>query len=128
MLSSETQTESHFGGSSIKSSTKETLLGVLNDFELQFDEHILLICSKVRSRLNALGRIANFMSYVKRHVITEASIPVQQPSFDMEVPFPSIVQQNKLSSGKGFKNSCLLRLQIISQWTSPKGYLFYNSS
>ena len=72
LLSSETPTESHFGDSSIKCSTKETLLGVLTGSELCFDEHISLICSKVRSRLDVLGRIVNFMSYVKRHLTIEA--------------------------------------------------------
>ena len=106
-------TESHLGGSSIKSSTKETLLGVLTSSELH--EHISLICSKARRRLNTLDRIANFVSYLKRHLVMEASFPVQLLSFDMEVPFPSIEQQNKSSSRNSFKNSCLLRLQIISQ-------------
>ena len=108
-------TESHLGGSSIKSSTKETLLGVLTSSELHFHEHISLICSKARRRLNTLDRIANFVSYLKRHLVMEASFPVQLLSFDMEVPFPSIEQQNKSSSRNSFKNSCLLRLQIISQ-------------
>ena len=66
LLSSEIPTDSHFGGSSIKSTTRETLSGVLTDSELHFDEHISLICSKVRRRLNALVYIANFMSYGKR--------------------------------------------------------------
>ena len=66
LLSSEIPTDSHFGGSSIKSTTRETLSGVLTDSELHFDEYISLICSKVRRRLNALVCIANFMSYGKR--------------------------------------------------------------
>ena len=60
-------TESHLGGSSIKCSTKEALLGVLTSSELHFHEHISLICSKARRRLNTLDRIANFVSYLKRH-------------------------------------------------------------
>ena len=66
LLSSEILTDSHFGGSSIKSITKETMPDVLTDSELHFDGHISLICSKVRRRRNALGCIANFMSYGKR--------------------------------------------------------------
>ena len=41
-LSSKTPTESIFVGSSIKSNTKETLLCVLIDSELRFDEYISL--------------------------------------------------------------------------------------
>ena len=103
LLSSETPTESYFGGSPIKSSTKETLLRVLTGSELCFDKHISLICSKVGCRLNGSGRIANFMSYVKRHLIREASIPVQLLSFNEEAPFQSIEKQNKSSSRKGFE-------------------------
>lgn len=43
-LSSKTPTESIFVGSCIKSNTKETLLCVLIDSELRFDEYISLIC------------------------------------------------------------------------------------
>ena len=42
LLSSKTPTESIFVGSSIKSNTKETLLCVLIDSELRFDEYISL--------------------------------------------------------------------------------------
>ena len=63
LLSLKTPTDSFFGDSSIKSSTKETLFGVMIESELRFDEHISLICTKVSRKINALGRIANFISY-----------------------------------------------------------------
>ena len=47
LLSSKTPAQSLFGGSSVKCSTKETLLGVLIDFEVCFDEPISLISTKV---------------------------------------------------------------------------------
>ena len=74
LLSLETPTQSFLGGFSIQSSTKETLLGVLIDFELRFDGHISLICIQVDRKLNPLGRTANFMSYDKRAVIMKAFI------------------------------------------------------
>ena len=74
LLSSKTPTESLFGGSSVKSSTKETQLGVLIGPELRFDEHLSLICTNVSRKINALGRIANFMSYEKRRLIINAFI------------------------------------------------------
>ena len=50
---------------------------VLIDSELGFDEHISLIFTNVSRKINALGRIANFMSYGKRHLIMKAFIESQ---------------------------------------------------
>ena len=47
LLCSKTPAELSFVGSSIKCSTKETLLGVLIDSEIRFDEPISLICTKL---------------------------------------------------------------------------------
>ena len=77
MLSSKTPTESTFGGSSIKFSLKKTLLGVFIGSELDFEEHIFLICTKASSKLNALVLIANFMAYEKRRVIIKAFVESQ---------------------------------------------------
>ena len=49
-------------GMQIKSSTAETLLGINIDSELNFDIHLSAICNKVSRKINALGRIANYMS------------------------------------------------------------------
>ena len=57
-------------------STKETLFDILTDSNLLFDEHIPLICNKVR-KINALGRIANLMSYEKRRLIMKTFIESQ---------------------------------------------------
>ena len=43
----ETPAESLFEGSSVKSTTKETRIGVLIDSELFFNQHISLICTKI---------------------------------------------------------------------------------
>ena len=59
LLSSKIPTKSLFGTSCIKSSTKETLLGVLIDSKLRFNEHMSLICTKVGRKINALGHITN---------------------------------------------------------------------
>ena len=63
-----------FGGVSITSSTKEKLLGVLIDSDLNFEEHISFVCNKVSKKINALGRIANIMSYEKRRLIMKTFI------------------------------------------------------
>ena len=77
LLILKTPTESIFGGSSIKSITKETLLGVLIDSERCFDEHISLICTKVSGKINPLGRMASFTSYENRRLIMKAFIESQ---------------------------------------------------
>ena len=50
----------------IKSSKMETLLGVSIDSELNFENHISNICSKVSRKLRALGRIAGYITLEKR--------------------------------------------------------------
>ena len=77
LLSLKIPTESPFGGSSIKYSTKETLLGALIDSALRFDDHISLICAKVSRKTNALGCVTSFMSYGKRRLIMKAFIESQ---------------------------------------------------
>ena len=47
LLCSKTPAELSFVDSSIKCSTKETLLGVLIDSEIRFDEPISIICTKL---------------------------------------------------------------------------------
>ena len=42
---------------SVTTSSKETLLGILIDSELSFDQHISSICSKASKKLQALGRM-----------------------------------------------------------------------
>ena len=48
-------------GIQITSSTAETLLGITIDSELNFENHLSAICNKVSRKINALGRIANYM-------------------------------------------------------------------
>ena len=61
----------------VKTNTKETLLGILIDSELSFDQHISSICSKASKKLHALGRIASFMSFNKRRTLMKAFIESQ---------------------------------------------------
>ena len=60
-----------------ETSTKETLLEILTDSELSFDQHISSICSKASKKLHALGRIASFMSFNKRRTLMKAFIESQ---------------------------------------------------
>ena len=73
-MSSKSPTDVSIGDASIKTSTKETLFGILIDSELSFVLHISSICSKASKKLYALGRIATFMSFNKRRTLMKAFI------------------------------------------------------
>ena len=45
----------------LKTSTKETLLGIMIDSELSL--HVSSICSKAGKKLHALGRVGTFISF-----------------------------------------------------------------
>ena len=77
LLSPKTPTDLSIGDTSIKTGTKETLLGTFFDSELSFDQHISSICSKASKELHALGRIATFMSFNKRGTLMKAFIESQ---------------------------------------------------
>ena len=59
-------------GIQITSSTAETLLGITNDSELNFENYLSAICNKVSRKINALGRIANYMSLKERRIVVKA--------------------------------------------------------
>ena len=71
-MSSKTLPDVSIGDTSIKTSTKEILLGILIDSELSFDQHISSICSKASKKLHALGRIATLLSFNKRITLMKA--------------------------------------------------------
>ena len=64
-------------GIQIKSRTAETLLGITIDSELNFDNNLSAICNKVSRKINALGRIANYMSLEKRRIVMKTFIESQ---------------------------------------------------
>ena len=77
LLSSKSSIETKIGGVSVKSSQMETLLGVSIDSELNFENHISNICNKVSKKLNALGRIAGYITFEKRRMLFKAFIESQ---------------------------------------------------
>ena len=64
-------------GIQIKFSTAETLLGITIDSELNFDNHLSAICNKASRKINALGRIANYMFLEKRRYVMKTFIESQ---------------------------------------------------
>ena len=77
LLISKSSLETKNEGVSVKSSQIETLLGVSIDSELNFENHILNICSKVSKKLNALDRIAGYITLEKRRMLFKAFIESQ---------------------------------------------------
>ena len=55
----------------IANSTSEKLLGVTFDYKLTFNAHIDDICKKAGLKLNGLSRIAPYMDFKQKTVISE---------------------------------------------------------
>ena len=64
-------------GIQITSSTAETLLGITIDSELNFENHLSAICNKVSRKINALGRIANYIPLEKHRIVMKTFIESQ---------------------------------------------------
>ena len=64
-------------GIQITSSTAETLLGITTDSQLNFENHLSAICSKVSRKINALGGIANYLPLEKRRIVMKTFIKSQ---------------------------------------------------
>ena len=64
-------------GTQITSSTAETLLGITINSELKFENQLSAICNKVSRKINALGRIASYMSLEKSQIMMKAFIESQ---------------------------------------------------
>ena len=84
-------------GIQITSSTAEILLGNTIDSELNFDNHISAICNKVDRKINALGRIANYMSLEKRRIAVKIFIESQFNYCPLIWMFHSRTVNNKIN-------------------------------
>ena len=76
-MSSKTPTDVSIDDTSIKTRTKETLLRILIDSELIFDQQFFSIYSKTSKKLHALGSTATLMSFNKRRTLMKAFIESQ---------------------------------------------------
>ena len=65
------------GNSVIKNSKCEKLLGILVDCDLNFDLQLKAILAKVSKKLNALRRVATYMTIEKRRIVMKAFIQSQ---------------------------------------------------
>ena len=97
LLSSKTPTDVSISAASIKTSTKKTLLGILIDSELSFNQYISSICSKAGQKLHALRRIATFMSFNKRRTLMKTLIESQFNHCPLIWMFHSRAMNNKIN-------------------------------
>ena len=62
------------GNKKIWESSKQKLLGLAIDRNLNFNEHVSSLCRKVGNKLFALARLSNFMSFKQRHILFKTFI------------------------------------------------------
>ena len=65
LLSSKTPTYVSIVDASLKTSTKETLLGIFIDSKLSFDQQVSSICGKASKKLHALGPICYLQVFLE---------------------------------------------------------------
>ena len=62
------------GNKTVSNSKYEKLLGVKVDHELNFSEHVSSLCKKASQKVNALSRIASYMTFDQRRLILNSFI------------------------------------------------------
>ena len=67
----------HFGSSTIKSNTKEILLGITIEKDLKFDGHVDIFCKKACQKPNALDHLGLFINVDKKGIIIKAFTELQ---------------------------------------------------
>ena len=65
------------GEEMIWESRKEKLLGILLDKNLDFEEHLSVVCKKASQKVSALARVARILSFPKRRLIMNTFIESQ---------------------------------------------------
>ena len=84
-------------GIQITSITAETLLGITIDPELNLENYLSAICNKVSRKINALGRIANYMPLEKRRIVMKTFIESQLNYCPLIWTFHSQTINNKIN-------------------------------
>ena len=69
IMSTDQSVNFQLGGSLIKRSDCEKILGVKIDYKLIFDEHVKTLCSKGNNKMRALARATPYMNVEKKKVL-----------------------------------------------------------
>ena len=67
----------YIGNEKIWESNKQKLLGLDNDRNLNFNEHVSSLCRRVGKKLSVLARLSNFMSFKQRRILLKTFIESQ---------------------------------------------------
>ena len=79
------------------SSFAETILGITIDSELNFENRRSALCNKVSRKMNALGRIINYMPLEKRSIVMKTFIESQFNYCQLIWMFHSRTINNKIN-------------------------------
>ena len=82
----------------LTASPSETLLGIKIDKNLTFNEHLTILCKKTSQKLNALERVAKFMSLPKKQLLFNSFIKSQFNYCPLIWMFCSRKQNRKINS------------------------------
>ena len=74
----------NIGNEKIWESSKQKLLGLDIDRNLNFNEHVSSLCRKAGNKLSVLARLSNFMSFKQRRILSKTFI--ESLSSHMDVP------------------------------------------
>ena len=102
LLSTKSPEVVSINGLQIPSSTAETLPGITIDSELNVENHLCAICNNVSRKINALGRIANYMPLEKLRIVMKTFIESQFkycPLISMFTHQPSIIKSTAYMKG-----------------------------
>ena len=69
IMSTDQSVNFQLGGSLIKRSDCEKILGVKIDYKLIFDEHVKTLCSKGNNKMRALARATPYMNVEKKKIL-----------------------------------------------------------
>ena len=82
----------------LSASPSETLLGIIIDKKLTFDNHVTMLCKKTSQKLNALARLAKFMSFPQKKLLFNPFIKSQFNYCPLIWMFCSRTQNSKINS------------------------------
>ena len=97
LISSGENVHVNIGTSQIKNSDYKRLLGIDIDCKLSFENHINQICSKAKSKIKALVRIAPFLNKRKRQLLINAFFKSQFSYCPLSWTFHSHTLHNEIN-------------------------------
>ena len=82
----------------LSASASETLLGIIIDEKLTFNEHIKKLCKRTGQKINVLARLANFMTYEQKKILFNSFVKSQFNYCPLIWMFCSRTRNNQINS------------------------------